>query len=126
MYFLKVVGKKLLEKKFVSFPEAGMVSPVPLSNKFRNYVSNNWYYGFTKGKIHFQNVIDPDAIAKFNKSLGSGLPPLNEIYLEKYLVLENKTDKAVMGCGHFVATLRREVFDKGSNETRFYQNTIGR
>ena len=41
------------------------------------------------------------------------------LHLDKYLVLSNKKGKAVMGCGHFVATLKREVFDKGPNEPAF-------
>jgi len=117
--------QEAVEEKFVNFPEAGMVSPVPLSNKFKNYTNCNWFYGFVKGKIRFENVIDPDAMVRFNKSLGSEIPPLKKMYLEKYLVLKNKTDKAVMGCGHFVATLRREVFDKGSNEPAFVKIQSG-
>ena len=32
------------------------------------------------------------------------------IHLEKYLTVSNRRDTAVVGCGHFVATLRAEVF----------------
>ncbi len=106
--------QEAVEQIFVGFPEAGMVSPVPNPRLFKSYNANNWYYGIFKGKLAFETVQNPDAIEKFFESLNTNNKPL-QIHLKKYLVLENnlKNTKGVMGCGHFVATLRREVFDKG-------------
>lgn len=110
-----------VEDMFVNFPEAGMVSPVPSSKALTNNTSSTWFYGFFKGKLRFENVIDPEAMHKFDVSLGNKELMYKPIHLEKYLVLKNKTNsaRAVMGCGHFVATLKRDVFDKGTNEPAF-------
>jgi hypothetical protein len=114
--------QKAIEDLFIGFPEAGMICPVPMSsNGTKSFVNNNWYYGFFKGKLKFEKVLDPDAMMLFDKSLGNKKSLLKPIHLEKYLVLKNKenTNEAVMGGGHFAATLRRDVFDKGSNEPAF-------
>lgn len=110
-----------VEKIHMNFPEAGMVCPVPNSKGVSSFVRNNWYYGLFKGKLKFEKVSDPQAMIRFDKSLGNQKSLLKPIHLEKYLVLYNKkrNARAVMGGGHFVATLRREVFDKGSNEPAF-------
>jgi hypothetical protein len=105
-----------VEKIFVDFPYAGMVSPVPGSKALKNFTANNWYLGVLgKGLIQFEPVQDPIALKKFDTSLGNDFPLYSAEHLSKYLVLTVQDKKAVMGCGHFVATLRREVFDKGSN-----------
>ncbi|MFK8060229.1 MAG: glycosyltransferase family A protein [Polaribacter sp.] len=112
--------QKACEDIFINFPEAGMVSPVPLSKLMYAHAANNWYYGFFKGKLSFQKVLDSEAMHKFDVSLGNDKLQYNNNHLENYLVLKNKNkDEAVMGCGHFVATLKRAVFDKGSNEPAF-------
>ena len=110
-----------VEQTFIAFPEAGTISPVPSSKVYKLCTSNNWYYGFFKGKLAFENVQDPEAMHQFDLSLGNKELMYKPIHLKKYLVLTNKqnTAKAVMGCGHFVATLKREVFDKGSNSPAF-------
>jgi len=108
-----------VEKTFVDFPEAGMISPVPSSKVFKMFTANNWYYGFFKGKLAFEKVEDPEAMHRFDLSLGNDELMYKPIHLKKYLVLKNKKASAVMGCGHFVATLKREVFDRGSNKPAF-------
>lgn len=110
-----------VEETFLNFPEAGMVSPVPSSKAAISFTSNNWYYGFFKGKLSFEKVVDPQAMHRFDVSLGNKELMYKSIHLENYLVLTNTKNKgkAVMGCGHFVATLKREVFDKGSNTPAF-------
>jgi hypothetical protein len=110
-----------VEELFCSFPEAGMVSPVPGSKAFSGYTANNWAYSLFKGSLSFQDVIDPDALRKFDTSLGNEKNLYSPIHLKKYLVLQNKSNgkEAVMGCGHFVATMRREVFDIGTTEPAF-------
>ncbi|WP_320814530.1 hypothetical protein [Flavobacterium sp.] len=110
-----------VEEVFCGFPEAGMVSPVPSSIAYNHYTGNNWSYAILKGKLFFDNVIDPEALVRFDESLGNVEKFYKPIHLEKYLVLRNKAKncEAVMGCGHFVASMRREVFDKGTNQPAF-------
>lgn len=111
--------QKAVEEVFFNFPQAGMVSPVPSSKAISNYTNNNWYYGFFCGKLAFEKVQDPEAMHRFDVSLGNKELMYKPIHLEKYLVLKNKKGSAIMGCGHFVATLRREIFDKGTSEPAF-------
>lgn len=101
--------QKEVEQVFVDFPEAGMVSPVPSSKGFLFSTASTLYYGLFKGKIKFQNVKDPEGLINFQKSVGSNL--YQKIHLEKYLVVSNGEREAVVGCGHFVATFRKEVFE---------------
>ena len=117
--FFKNNWQSSVEKIFIDFKEAGMVSPVPSSKAFKNFVNANWYYGFFKGKIRFKDVADPEGLKNFDVSLGNAKPLYDAIHLKQYMVLSNKKNEAVMGCGHFLATLRREVFDKGPNEPSY-------
>jgi len=113
--------QKAVEAVFCGFPEAGMVSPVPSSIAYNSYTANNWFFSLFKGKVFFANVVDPIGLQRFDDSLGNAKKFYKKIHLEKYLVLKNKTNnfEAVMGCGHFVATLKREVFDKGTAEPAY-------
>lgn len=113
--------QKNVEDVFLKFPEAGMVSPVPSSKVLTSQTMSTWYYGFFKGTLAFQNVLDPEAMHKFDLSLGNKELLYKPIHLEKYLVVKNKkkSGEAVVGCGHFVATLKRVVFDKGTDEPAF-------
>ncbi|MEB2785141.1 glycosyltransferase family A protein [Algoriphagus persicinus] len=103
-----------VERVFVDFPEAGMVSPVPSSKGFLFSTASTLYYGLFKGKIKFQKVKDPEGLMNFQKSVGSNL--YQKIHLEKYLVVSNGVNEAVVGCGHFVATLRKEAFESAPNK----------
>jgi hypothetical protein len=98
-----------VEQVFVDFPEAGMVSPVPSSKGFLYSTACTLFYGLFKGKIKFRNVQDPEGLINFQKSVGSNM--YQKIHLEKYLVVSNGEDEAVVGCGHFVATFRKQVFE---------------
>lgn len=119
--FFKNGWQEAVEKVLLGFPEAGMVSPVPGSKAYKSYTSNNWGYAVFKAKLSFQEVIDKEALVNFDRSLGNAKNLYDPIHLEKHLIIENKKSKmqAVMGCGHFVATMRREVFDKGTNTPAF-------
>lgn len=118
--FFKHDWQKEVESVFINFPNAGMVSPVPNSKAYKSFTSSNWYVGFLgKGKIKFEKVKDPIALKKFEESLGERVKIFSPLHFEKYMVLNVKGEKAVMGSGHFVATLRREVFDLGSNSPAF-------
>ncbi len=101
--------QKEVEEVFVKFPEAGMVSPVPSSKGFLYSTASTLYYGLFRGKIKFQQVKDPEGLINFQRSVGSNL--YQKIHLEKYLVISNGVDEAVVGCGHFIATFRKEAFE---------------
>lgn len=93
------------------YPEAGMVSPVPSSIAYQGYFLNSTvFYAFFKSKLSFSSVIDPEGMINFEKSIGRKM--YKKIHLKKYLTISKKNTKAVIGCGHFVATFRAEVFKK--------------
>lgn len=94
---------------FRNFPQAGMVSPVPSSKGYLYSTGTTLYFGLFKGKIRFRDVKDPDGMDNFQKSVGSKL--YDPIHLKKYLVIAQNGHEAVIGCGHFVATFRKEVFE---------------
>lgn len=98
---------------FRSFPQAGMVSPVPISKGYLYSSGTTLFYGLFKGKIRFQDVKDPEGMDNFQKSVGTKL--FDPIHLKKYLVISNSKTEAVVGCGHFVATFRKEVFEQSPN-----------
>lgn len=107
--------QQAVEKTMVAFPECGMVSPVPSSIAYRGeYLNSTIYYAFFKGKLIFEEINNPDGLLKFEKSIDRKM--YNETHLKKHLVLSNKQGKAVIGCGHFVATFRAEVFTAAPNE----------
>jgi hypothetical protein len=97
-------------KTFQSFPEAGMVSPVPSSKGYLYSTGSTLFYGLFRAKIGFRDVQDPESMDNFQKSVGSKL--YDQIHLQKYLTVSNHVGEAVIGCGHFVATFRKEVFEK--------------
>lgn len=104
-----------VEEILKDFPESGMVSPVPSSLGYRSeFINSTMYYGVFKGEIKFEDVISLDGLVKFQESIGREM--YDKIHLEKFLTLSNSKNSAVIGCGHFVATLRSEVFKKAPSE----------
>jgi len=50
-----------VEKVFLEFPNAGMVSPVPSSIGYRGeFLNSTYFYGFLKGILYFKEVKNPD------------------------------------------------------------------
>ncbi len=103
--------QQAVEKVFVDFPKAGMVSPVPNTILYdSSFVNATFYHGFMKRIIKFKDVIDPDGLKKFQASIGREL--YKKIHLEKFFTLTQGEKEAVIGCGHFVATMRAQVFNE--------------
>ena len=101
-----------VEAVFVNFPEAGMVSPVPHGTTFSNYTVNTLFDGFFKRKLVFQELCDPKDMLRFAKSIGAENTMYKKEHRLKYQLSVKRNDQsAVVGCGHFVSTLRKEVFD---------------
>lgn len=104
-----------VEKVLNLMPEAGMVSPVPSSKAYSSrYLYSTVFYGFFKSKLKFSKVKDPNGLLNFQKSIGRD-SMYNKNHLSKYLTVGNSKINAVLGCGHFVATLRAEVFKSSPN-----------
>jgi glycosyltransferase involved in cell wall biosynthesis len=100
------------EKVFSVFPEAGMVSPVPHGTMYAHFTANTIYDGIFKGRLKFQSVCDPEDMLRFAESIGSSDTMYKKSVRLKYQLTVNRKElSAVVGCGHFVATMRREVFN---------------
>mgnify|MGYP003491166602 CR=1 FL=1 len=96
---------------FEAFPNAGAVCPVPVFRKHFHLTSNIWFkYLFSK-KLYFRAVKNVPALTKFAASIG--WPWLDEKWSDTIGTLEASNGKiAVLGCSHFVATYKREVFQE--------------
>lgn len=102
-----------VETVFNTFPEAGMVSPVPHGTTYANYTVNTLFDSFFKGILKFQSVCDPQDMLQFAKSIGKeDTMYKNKWRLHHQLTVKRNEVSAVVGCGHFVATLRKEVITK--------------
>ncbi|WP_067148380.1 glycosyltransferase [Pseudotamlana agarivorans] len=106
-------------KVFKAFPKAGAVCPVPVYRKHLDLTANIWFkYWFSK-KLRFNPVKDVAGLEKFVKSIG--WPYLPEKFSDSIGTLRADDDTiAVLGCSHFVATYKKEVFEALPNENCIY------
>lgn len=94
---------------FNAFPKAGAVCPVPVYRKHLDLTANIWARYLFSGKLKFSKVKDVDALENFAKSIGWAYLP--EEFGDCIGVLKAKDNTiAVLGCSHFVATYKSEVF----------------
>lgn len=100
-----------VERVYVNFPKAGMVSPVPHGTLYNHFTVHTLYDAFFRRLLKFQKLCDPKAMLLFAKSIGKESTMYSKsIRLQYQLTVHKKNADAVVGCGHFVATLRKEVF----------------
>jgi hypothetical protein len=94
---------------FTAFPKAGAVCPVPVYRKHLDLTGNIWFRYFFSSKLRFRPVKNPDAMEMFAKSVGWEW--LEKEWKDVIGTLKSNDDKvAVLGCSHFVATYKSEVF----------------
>lgn len=96
---------------FNAFPKAGVVGIVPQFRSYSHFCGNIIFDNLFSKKLVFTKVINPVALQNFYKSIGWD-DDYNKAYLKWNLTLENKSKKAIVGSGHFVATYRKEIFDE--------------
>ena len=94
---------------FNNFPKAGVVGVVPQYRNFGHFCGNLLVENFFSKKLTFSPVKNLTALKKFYISIGWGEYVENEC-LDVTLTLENNSQKAVVGSGHFVATYKKEIF----------------
>lgn len=96
---------------FEAFPKAGSVSPVPVFRTHFKLTSNIWMRYLFSSKLSFRPVKNPEALTRFANSIG--WPWLDIKYKDVIGTLKAKNGTiAVLGCSHFVATYKQEVFDE--------------
>lgn len=94
---------------FEAFPKAGVVSPAPNSRMIKTLTNNILIENLFSKKMKFDKVIDPQSMIDFAHSVNN-ISLFKPIHLDKYLVINNKNTKAMVGASHFVATYRADVF----------------
>ena len=108
----KVGWQQEVEKVFEHFPKAGIVSPVPFSTLYSSDLARmNLWEGFVRSKLNSSPVPNPEGLKHFEKSIGREM--FKEIHYQQFITLEHRSQKAVLGSGHFVCTVRAQVFQKG-------------
>lgn len=96
---------------FKAFPKAGAVCPVPVFRKQLSFTSNIWMRYLLSKQLYFRPVKNPNAMEKFAQSIGWF--SLENRFKDLICTLKAKNGTiAVLGCSHFVATYKREVFEK--------------
>lgn len=97
-------------KIFESFPKAGSVCPVPVYRKHLDLTANIWFRYLFSDRLKFKKVLERDSLEKFAKSIGwTHLP---EEFGDSIGTIKAKDGTtAVLGCSHFVATYKSEVFN---------------
>jgi len=96
-------------KIFNEFEKAGVVGLVPQIKLFSYNSYNTIFDNFFSKKLTFKDIINPEAIRRFYKSVGWD-DNFNQNFLKKHLVLtSDKGVNAVVGSAHFVATYRRDA-----------------
>jgi hypothetical protein len=97
-------------KLFEVFPKAGAICPTPSSKTLKYYSYNLLFDSFLSKKIKFSAVINSIAMRDFALSIGN--PDFyNNLHLSKFLTIENKKVKAVVGAGHYIVTYKGSIFN---------------
>ncbi|AMC10153.1 hypothetical protein Lupro_02315 [Lutibacter profundi] len=100
---------------FKAFPKAGAVCPTPVFRKHFQLTSNIWLKYLFSNRLKFMPVKNPAAMTKFANSIG--WPWLDDKYKDVYATLKATNGTvAMVGCSHFVATYKREVFTEIPSE----------
>ena len=105
---------------FNTFPKAGVVGLIPQFKMFTSYSSNLIFDNFLNKDLKFTNVLEPEAMKLFYKSIGWN-DNYNEEYLKMHLTISKKNVTSVVGSGHAVATYRSEIFTKIKHESTNYK-----
>lgn len=113
-----------VEQVFASFPEAGVVSPVPSSIGYtNNYSSSTLGIAILKSRFIFSDVLDPSGLINFQKSIGRSM--YKEAHLKQWPTYSFNGNKAVIGCGHFCATFKRKALSNIPNKPTKYKLGMG-
>lgn len=98
---------------FQSFKNTGVVSPIPAQSLAFNHNSSTFLNNFFFGRVKYGKVVDDKACDLFIRGLGnlSALNRSNKPYSwrQKQYYLESNGELAVIGCGHYVSTYRRDI-----------------
>jgi hypothetical protein len=105
---------------FENFPKAGAVCPTPVFRKQMHLTTNIWVDYLCSKKLQFLPVQNPDAMEKFAQSIG--WTALEDRFKDVIACIESKNGtKAVLGCSHFAATYKTEIFENIPTKNSVYK-----
>lgn len=96
-----------VERLFMDFPEAGMVSPLGIPSFYSYFTAYSWFYGIFKYKIARGSNKDLSSVIKFHQSIGSHRD-INSIE-NNPIYIKSKKSLAMLGNGHFCVTISKEI-----------------
>lgn len=98
-------------KIFNRIPKAGVVGLVPQFKMYESNCGNLIFDNFFSNKLKFIPVKNPSALIRFYESIGWDYN-YNKDYLAYSLGYQTDDLTVYVGSGHFVATYKRDIFDK--------------
>mgnify|MGYP003608447144 CR=1 FL=1 len=104
---------------FEHFPKAGVVGPVPTPFTSFYGTANIFRLNLLKKNIKYSKIKNFDGLIKFAESIGNFSIQENT-FSYKNLTISNEKFRAVLGCGHFVATYKSQIFDFGFQRSTEY------
>ncbi|MCW5519175.1 glycosyltransferase family 2 protein [Aureitalea sp. L0-47] len=103
-----------VEEVLAEYPEAGMVSPVPSVGSLKgSFLRSTIGFAYLNGRPNYEKVKNLEGIQNFQRSIGN-----TKVFDEestKYHTIDRNGVKVVLGCGHFMATIRASVFSNSPN-----------
>ena len=96
-------------KIYRAFPKAGVVGIVPQYKMFTYKCTNILIDYMLSKKLRFIQIVNPDAMKSFYKSVGR--EDANPDWSKLGLALVTNEGTALVGAGHFVATYKRDIFN---------------
>lgn len=97
-----------VERLFEQFPECGFATPAPNPSLAYLHTTSTIFAALARGQLHFESVVPTADLDQFARSIGRPGVFRPEHRVAQMVVRRNGT-AAVVGGGHFVFTLRREV-----------------
>ncbi|MGA7731717.1 MAG: glycosyltransferase family A protein [Chloroflexia bacterium] len=96
-----------VERVFLTFPEAGFVSPAPTPNAPWYFTSATVLDSVVRRELRLEKVIDDADLDLFEQSIGWAIYKPEE--RQAQYVVRRGEGLACVGSGHFVFTIRKEV-----------------
>lgn len=103
---------------FNTFPKAGVVGLTPTIKTNYILTSNVLFRHFFSKKMKFSKVVDKESMQLFYKSVGNEDKFIAE-KSKRYFVLEKENLKVCVGCGHYVATYKSDIFKVVKKSSQF-------
>lgn len=103
---------------FNNFKKAGVVGLTPIIRTSYILTANVFLSNFFSKKLSFSKIKNEEAMLMFYKSVGNEEGFVN-IKDKRIFVLNHNNIKACVGCGHYVATYKSDVFESIKKNSQY-------